>query len=184
MLLRFLLWKIVKYCTSDTKLCSQTKKNVHLVCHRGSWKCTWKSGYVNVRLFFIGCWTTNKNHRNIFSILVFKLKTMWTSNEQMFFNIHFLDKIEKNICACNIGAPKCLLIRVCWDSVERRNFADGINKITSLRKHVSKKFLFCKRSNMIEPCQEKTCFCHMWTTKAQISLRIHAVWSAPLLFTA
>ena len=26
--------------------------------------------------------------------------------------------------------------------------------------------------------------CHMWTTKAQISLRIHTVWSAPLLFGA
>ena len=28
---------------------------------------------------------------------------------------------------------------------------------------------------------EKTCLCHMQTTKVQISLRIHAVWSAPLL---
>ena len=26
--------------------------------------------------------------------------------------------------------------------------------------------------------------CHMWTTNAQISLRIRAVWSAPLLFAA
>ena len=33
-----------------------------------------------------------------------------------------------------------------------------------------------------EPCHEKTC--HMWTTKPQISLRIHAVWSVPLFFTA
>ena len=31
-----------------------------------------------------------------------------------------------------------------------------------------------------EPRHEKTCFCHMRTTKAQISLRIRAVWSAPL----
>ena len=30
----------------------------------------------------------------------------------------------------------------------------------------------------------ETCFCHMRTTKAQTSLRIHTVWSAPLLFTA
>ena len=30
---------------------------------------------------------------------------------------------------------------------------------------------------------EKTCFSHMRTTKVQISLRIRAVWSAPLLFT-
>ena len=35
-----------------------------------------------------------------------------------------------------------------------------------------------------EPCHDKTCFCHMRTTKAQISLHIRAVWSAPLLFTA
>ena len=38
--------------------------------------------------------------------------------------------------------------------------------------------------NITEPCHEKTLFCHMRTTKAQISLRIRAVWSAPLLFTS
>ena len=37
---------------------------------------------------------------------------------------------------------------------------------------------------IIEPRHEKTCLCHMRTTKAQISLRIRAVWSAPLLFAA
>ena len=35
-----------------------------------------------------------------------------------------------------------------------------------------------------KPRHEKTCLCHMQTTKAQISLRISAVWSALLLFTA
>ena len=35
-----------------------------------------------------------------------------------------------------------------------------------------------------EPPHEKTCLCHMRTTKAQISLRICSVWSAPLLFAA
>ena len=35
-----------------------------------------------------------------------------------------------------------------------------------------------------EPYHDKTCFCQMRTTKAQISLRIRAVWSAPLLFGA
>ena len=30
-------------------------------------------------------------------------------------------------------------------------------------------------SFLYEPCHEKTCFCHMRTTKAQISLRIRAV---------
>ena len=35
-----------------------------------------------------------------------------------------------------------------------------------------------------QPRHDKTCFCHIRTTKAQISLRIRAVWSAPLLFAA
>ena len=35
-----------------------------------------------------------------------------------------------------------------------------------------------------EPRHEKTCLCHMRTTKTQISLSIRAVWSAPLLFAA
>ena len=39
-------------------------------------------------------------------------------------------------------------------------------------------------SSTNEPRHEKTCFCHMRTTKAQISLRIRAVWSPPGLFTA
>ena len=38
--------------------------------------------------------------------------------------------------------------------------------------------------NTFKPHHEKTCLCHMRTTKAQISLRICAVWSAPLFFTA
>ena len=35
-----------------------------------------------------------------------------------------------------------------------------------------------------EPHHEKTCLCHMQTIKVQISLRIRAVWSVPLLFAA
>ena len=38
--------------------------------------------------------------------------------------------------------------------------------------------------NACEPHHEKTLFCHMRTTKAQISLCIRAVWSAPLLFAS
>ena len=33
-----------------------------------------------------------------------------------------------------------------------------------------------------EPRHEKTCFCHMQTTKVQISLHTRAFWSGPLLF--
>ena len=41
-----------------------------------------------------------------------------------------------------------------------------------------------RETETYEPHYEKTCLCHMQTTKAQISLRIRAVWLAPSLFTA
>ena len=44
--------------------------------------------------------------------------------------------------------------------------------------------IFSCGSGIDEPHHEKTQFCHMLTTKAQISLRIYVVWSAPLLFAA
>ena len=44
--------------------------------------------------------------------------------------------------------------------------------------------LFRDHNVINEPHHDKTCFCYMQTTKAQISLRIRAVWSAPLLFAA
>ena len=34
------------------------------------------------------------------------------------------------------------------------------------------------------PCHEKTCFCHLQTTKVQFSLHIHTVLSVLLFFTA
>ena len=51
-------------------------------------------------------------------------------------------------------------------------------------KHVGNRIRTGLIYDIIEPHHEKTCLCHMRTTKAQISLRIRAVWSAPLLFAA
>ena len=45
-------------------------------------------------------------------------------------------------------------------------------------------WLLCNVPCLYEPRHDKTCFCHMRTTKMQISLRICAVWSASLLFAA
>ena len=45
-------------------------------------------------------------------------------------------------------------------------------------------FVLLEQLSLTGPRHEKNCLCNMWTTKAQISLRIRAVWSAPLLFTA
>ena len=50
--------------------------------------------------------------------------------------------------------------------------------------HTAEAYSSCGLTKVLkEPRQEKTCLCHMRTTKAQISLHIRAVWSAPLLFT-
>ena len=46
-----------------------------------------------------------------------------------------------------------------------------VNVLRNLGKHLSR-------------AMRKCVLCHMRTTKAQISLRIRAVWSAPLLFAA
>ena len=46
---------------------------------------------------------------------------------------------------------------------------------------IHKRFKYWKYLNQ---AMRKCVFCHIWTTKAQISLRIRAVWSAPLLFAA
>ena len=48
--------------------------------------------------------------------------------------------------------------------------------------HIKLQFRLKHFSNLFEPGHEKTSLCHMRTTKAQISLHIRAVWSAPLLF--
>ena len=47
-----------------------------------------------------------------------------------------------------------------------------------------KKHFFLRTKRWFEPRHEKTCLCHMRTTKAQFSLRIRAVWSTPLMFAA
>ena len=64
--------------------------------------------------------------------------------------------------------------KVWWFRTSRVSVHKG-----STSKHLSKVSFRCH-----EPRHEKTCFCHVRTTKLQISLRICAVWSAPLLVTA
>ena len=43
-------------------------------------------------------------------------------------------------------------------------------------------YIFGKQHSYLSPVMRKCVLCHMGTTKAQISLRIRAVWPAPLLF--
>ena len=47
---------------------------------------------------------------------------------------------------------------------------------------IDRDFCIAHTTNINEPRHEKTCIMPMRTTKVQISLRIRAVWSAPLLF--
>ena len=52
-------------------------------------------------------------------------------------------------------------------------------------KHVPHSWGYMYRNCLsFEPSHEKTCLSHVWTIKAQISLCILSVWSAPLLFAA
>ena len=84
--------------------------------------------------------------------------------------------MAQRVCCIQKKKKKKLLIFHMWEHF----FAEDLLKINLLwlRLYV----WGCNK--LFGPHHEKTCFCHMWTTKAQFSLRIHAVWAAPLLFAA
>ena len=79
---------------------------------------------------------------------------------QSFYWSHLILCIH-NVDTLNICLKKFDAINTFWQNVSVLNFL----KIS-------------------EPHHEKSCLCHMRTTKTQIRLRIRAVWSASLLFTA
>ena len=66
------------------------------------------------------------------------------------------------------------VMRKCWLVVLRLNVPVNNFSVMSGRSH---RFL-----GNLPVLMRKCVLCHMRTTKAQISLRIRAVWSAPLLF--
>ena len=68
----------------------------------------------------------------------------------------------------------------CWIQVS--SFSSVLKHFKEIEKYSFSKILHS--GTRFEPRHEKTCFCHMRTTKAQISMHIRAVWSAPLLFAA
>ena len=68
-------------------------------------------------------------------------------------------------------------IRFCHVSVTLRFYKTG-NNMYLYGYHEAKKTF--KEIKDFEPHHEKTWLCHMRTTKAQISLRIRSVWTAPL----
>ena len=103
---------------------------------------------------------------------------------------------------CSLGTQDILLVLSCCGTsicLKRRRKFESANadcfwyksEVTGLRIFQHWKFLSITVNQengslnfKYEPRHEKTCFCHMRITKAQISLRIRAVWSAPLLFAA
>ena len=56
--------------------------------------------------------------------------------------------------------------------------------VVKLMVHVTADHLKKKMKTYVGQVMQKHVLCRMQTTKAQISLRIRAVWSAPLLFAA
>ena len=83
------------------------------------------------------------------------------------------------------GCTVILLVLSCCSS-NANEMANRADLDQSALKGQSDLGLYCLPRHVCpnESRHEKTCLCHMRTTKAQISLRIRAVWSAPLLFTA
>ena len=81
-------------------------------------------------------------------------------------------------------------VKTCHDGMlEDTNSLDGANSMSviwhlKLARDVSFQKKCKVHERIFEPHHEKTCFCHMRTIKAEISLLICVVWSAPLLFTA
>ena len=82
----------------------------------------------------------------------------------------------------------------CWMMLTRQ-FNDDRTHLTDLRSNkysvqlssgifTANIIILFLSKDINEPHHEKTGFCHMQTTKAQTSLRIRTVWSAPLLFAA
>ena len=77
---------------------------------------------------------------------------------------------------------KSVCIAVC-----RRGGGEGGRESSKSRTYCQVSFLLLICVTLMtlnESRHEKICLCHLRTTKAQISLCIHAVWSAPLLFAA
>ena len=73
-----------------------------------------------------------------------------------------------------------------WFCFEKQSFFMGVCKPFFLRGCGGKNNLTGPTGYLIQlsPAMRQGVLCHMRTTKAQISLRFRAVWSAPLLFAA
>ena len=67
-----------------------------------------------------------------------------------------------------------------YPSSEQRRLIRLGGPVSFLGAQVILLVLLC--SGLYKPHHEKTCLCHMRTTKVHISLRIRTVWSAPLLY--
>ena len=107
--------------------------------------------------------------------------------------VHSKDSDQMDWSESSLGAPVILLVLSCAGSIfNSYPHSDAlffkIALVICQCKAASYKDIGGyddKSQNLLlqifEPRHEKTCFCHiMRTTKVQISLRIHIVWSAPL----
>ena len=117
------------------------------------------------------------------------LCAQWVAKDQSFLHADNEDSDQTGRIWVFAGRTATLLVLSCrgkiWWKHEHYDYDPSLEPSTfdQLRGAgcVSLVNKICTRN---EPRHEKTCFCYMRTTKAQISLRIRAVWSAPLLFAA
>ena len=83
--------------------------------------------------------------------------------------------------------PTCRILKLCLTyttSEMIRDRSSNLRRYVLMKKQIKPCSLLSDQLHAFESSHEKTCLCHMRTTKVQISLRIHAVCSAPSLFAA
>ena len=114
----------------------------------------------------------------------------------LIFELHH-DKTNKMTCA-PAKTQISLSIRTVWSVfavqmkawvlsyIAKSLISEDVQADLSLRRaHMTFCWFCCAAAHFrYEPRHEKTCLCHLRTAKVQISLCIHTVWSAPLLFVA
>ena len=148
---------------------SKTTKMFHKMSHNMTNPTKWVCTQWRLR----SAWASAQSDQS-------SLCTQWVAKDPSFLHADSEDSDQTEWMPRLIwvfaGRKVILLVLSCRGSNGRDDILDNVS-MTKQAKHVWPSYKFELR-------HEKTCLYHMKTTKAQISLHICAVWSAPLLFTA
>ena len=116
------------------------------------------------KAIFLGCWKIHclKKSKRLESTCIFG-----RGRTQNFLSLNIRS------CIIHLFSPFSCMIRF-WQNGDKIWL---VRWFCEFMQHLNKVY-----GRPFEPCHDKTCFCHLRITKVHISLRIHTIWSAPLLF--